>query len=196
MSNDIPLSTTVYARNTGRRAFRGRYSGTWHEIPPGVEVPVSYFAMCLWSGDPRSVDTPKVKYRLNEFKRLCVKWGCSGKPEMLLTNGPPLSYRSLPTESFPDGVPFVTVMDDPEGVDITPAKKSNQRIEELEMRMEQMAAELALARKPEPHDPANDGRMATTERAVTPEFSPADVPNLPPPPPAPAPKVFDQEASD
>lgn len=61
--------------NKGDDDFVAQYDRDTYTIPARSEGIVPWEAACLWFGDPRATDTGVQKNRLEEYRRLTVKFG-------------------------------------------------------------------------------------------------------------------------
>lgn len=101
--------TIVRVINKSNVDFMDKYNSQEFSIPAGMESLVPYEAMCLWVGDPQSVDTERNPARRAEFHRLRVRYGSYDDTEMWRENKPDLEFADA------EGNRIVTVADDPEG---------------------------------------------------------------------------------
>ncbi len=117
--------------NPGPNAFRNRFEGRWYEIPVGTEVVLDERMMWQWLGRPYLVDKPDDKARTEEYLRLRALYG-SDYPEIrdgqVVKNAEQRWDELKPSlEAFKlDGTRLITVVDDPEGAQITPAEQATK----------------------------------------------------------------------
>lgn len=106
----IGESVVVYAENQMTRPFVGKYANQKYHIGPGETKLVPYHAMCLWAGDPRSVDraASHEKYRTKELKRLRAKYGIY-EDSNRMSELPQIVYSDVET-----GERLITVIDNPD----------------------------------------------------------------------------------
>lgn len=81
MADLIPDHIACKISNHGTKPLRLQWDGSWFEIKPGQDGHAPYNAICLWFGDPRSVnigdpdnDRP-TQYRRAECERLSTFYG-------------------------------------------------------------------------------------------------------------------------
>lgn len=73
----------VEVRNEGDRVFRGMWAGKTYVIAPGDRVFAPWEAMCLWCGDPNTVDdesSPQGRQRTRAREALSVNYATYGAP--------------------------------------------------------------------------------------------------------------------
>lgn len=132
------MGDVVRITNQGTDEFRQKHGGRLYRIPPGSTAIVSFEAMCLWLGHPDAVDIDKKRrFRSDEFRRLCVKWGV-------------YEHHNLADERFPkllvediEGDRIITVVDDPEGKHLTPDVQTRAERDRLQDQMQAMQRQMA-----------------------------------------------------
>lgn len=169
----IPETQVVYLENYSTVPFKGMYASNPYHIAPGQRGIVPYFAMCLWLGDPRSVDVDDThRYRHAEVERLRVKYGAYDDMAVWEQNKPKLRAFDL------NNAPIRTVVDDPEGAHLQTKGVNVAQQQALQQAMAAMQAqvarlELELARvSAEPTHILNIDNVSTEEKQVQPEMAP------------------------
>lgn len=139
-----PEYTVVRAENQGPEPFTAKYQGDTFHIPPGGQIFVPFYAMCLWAGHPDAIDVDRQRrYRTDELRRLQVRYGthsfngcwstdvCNGNPgpsrDGVKAKHPP--HRHLPDLHFfsiDTGEEYNTVLLDPEGRTLTTSTAQTQ----------------------------------------------------------------------
>lgn len=139
--------------------FIGMFNGQRYIIKPRSETVVPFEAMCLWMGNPNSRDLDaKRRDRTSEYRRLRVKYGVyehNDREDQL----PRLSAFNM------EGEKIVTVLDDPEGKNITTTAATVQDDESLReevVRLRGLVERLVGEREPRP-DFIGDESMAGEE---------------------------------
>lgn len=116
----------VRAVNTGDLPFTIGWDSRQYKLEPGKDTFIPFEAACLWFGDPRSSNSIQsiknqhgmvsfVPDRDSEVRRLRVKYGNIGGDERFVDPGPSVDLYDL------EGNQITTVLDDPEGDDVTVA---------------------------------------------------------------------------
>lgn len=147
----------VRIRNTDEEEpFIGKYDGEYITIPAGGEKIVKYDVMVVWMGNPAVEDTDRYAERREVYNNICAKWHARG-----LTGNDPSLLPSLEAYTE-DGERIVTVMDDPEGISLTPSSESEGDIGKLQRQIDRLTARLnekvsGLVDAPE-DAPENDSR--------------------------------------
>src|SRR4051812_31898248 len=114
----------VRAVNTGGAVFTIGWDSKQYKLEPGKDTFIPFEAACLWFGDPRSTNSIQsiknqhgmvsfVPDRDSEVRRLRVKYGNIGGDERYVDPGPSVDLFDL------EGNQITTVLDDPEGEDVT-----------------------------------------------------------------------------
>ena len=137
--------------NNGPKPFRAGHAGKTHELAPGETRFLPWHAVIRWVGDPFAVNIGSDSanhWRVREQDRLSTLYGTYSDPwvtdepyEIIDPTGPAgmkaLEYVQredgkyyhphLPdlTVTSTDGKPLVTVLQDPEGADVTPAEQTS-----------------------------------------------------------------------
>ncbi len=163
----------VRIRNTDPdEPFIGKYDGEYITIPTESEKIVKWDVMVVWMGDPTVENTDRHQERRDAFNRLCAKYHA----RMLTGNDPSLLP---PLEAYTeDGERIVTIMDDPEGISITPSAedhgdigKLQRQIDRLKARLEEQVAGLIDA----PSDaPDNEGERSRPAGEIAAEIAAED----------------------
>jgi hypothetical protein len=196
----------IRLRNVGPTLWSDMFNGVTYQCPPGGETIVSFEAVCLWLGHPDAVDLgPGKTYRTDELHRLRIKYGVldvlvedplSGHNVKTMEPCCPLSQdtqwdRNKPKlEAFTiNGERIVTVVDDPDGRELTPAATSMAEQEGLQVQlkamqkqMEQMQAQLANATRADAAEansgaiPDDDAPIQTAPPFTDPQSAPITVP--------------------
>lgn len=143
--------TAVAVTNTGPKPFIGGHAGKKHQINPGETRYLPWDAVCRWVGNPfaRNMGADRqLHFRTNEVDRLSTVYGTYSEPwstdepyEIVDTTGPagmkPIVYEERPDGRFyhphipsllvksSDGQVLTTVLQDPEGADVTPAEQTS-----------------------------------------------------------------------
>lgn len=135
----------IRVTNKGKKAFTDSFDGRQYTIEPGSDKVVPYEAAALWFGDPRAIDTGQVKTRLEEFRRLRVKYGAYENEDAWNSNKPNVKITTL------DGDKITSVIDDPEGKEITPQSTTvlenqmmGERLANLEREISHLRSQTAL----------------------------------------------------
>lgn len=129
-----PQNAMVRIHNVGPKPFRQKYDGAKYELMPGNDTFIPWDAMCLWFGHPEAIDIPgdkRRRYRSDEVARLRVKYGVYEHHNKWDQATPNIEVFTIA------GDRIVTVLDDPEGKQITP---ESQTVAERDMMARQMAA--------------------------------------------------------
>lgn len=162
----------VRIRNTSPdEPFIGKYDGEYITIPTESEKIVKWDVMVVWMGDPTVENTDRHQERRDSFNRLCAKYHA----RMLTGNDPSLLP---PLEAYTeDGERIVTILDDPEGISITPAEqdhgdigKLQRQIDRLQARLEEQVAGLIDA----PSDAPEDGPRSRPAGEISAEIAAED----------------------
>ncbi len=196
--------TAVKVTNLGDKEFRGGHAGKTHALAPGESRFLPWDAARRWCGDPFAVNVGQDKsthWRSGEVDRLSTLYGIYSNPwtsdepfEVIDEFGPsslkPHVYVEREDGKFyhpylpnlrvetADGQVLKTVIDDPEGDDITPAQQStvteakamSALREELERKLRQVDLIMAQQAKV-PANPEFEGDTGnvTDQPSVTPE---------------------------
>lgn len=155
--------------NNSDRDFDGMYANQKYSIPSGREAIVPSEAMWLWLGHPEAVNLgPNRNYRHEEYERLRVRYGAfdeRDRDDNTITPADEKWEQNKPLIEAWDleGNRIVTVVDDPEGKDKTPATSSIaqqdllvQQMEAMERRMKAMQDQLAAAQRGEQSEAVSD----------------------------------------
>lgn len=172
----------VRAVNNSDAPIQWMYDRVKYILQPNIPTFIPYMAMCMYQGDPRSIDLPTGReldqHRRNEYARLRIHCGVY-EDDAKWPGVPHMHVTCYPIDS---DVPFNTVLRDPEGVSQADTKADNNQTQFLQTKMEEMAnqmrvmqAQLAANQSADAAlsaaniDPADLDRQATTSRAITPE---------------------------
>ncbi len=172
----------VRAVNNSPDPIVWQYARVKYLLAPGQPTFIPYLAMCLYQGDPRAIDLPgddpNLKYRREEYARLRVHCGVYENDSAWATC-PHTFVDCFPIDS---DIPFNTVIRDPEGVNQTEEKASNNQTAFLQTEMERMASQMRvmqaqlaqaqnadLAVQAAGIDPTDLDRAETTSKSITPE---------------------------
>lgn len=139
--------------------YIGKYDGEYITIPAaGGRKTVEYDVMVVWMGDPKVENTERYQERREVFNRICSLHHARG-----LTGNEPELLPQL--EAYDeDGNRIITVMDDPDGVNLVPDAgeqtdigKLQRQIERLQRQVDEQVAGLVdePAAAPE-HTPFDD----------------------------------------
>lgn len=139
--------------------YIGKYDGEYITIPAaGGRKTVEYDVMVVWMGDPKVENTERYQERREVFNRICSLHHARG-----LTGNDPDLLPAL--EAYDeDGTRIITVMDDPDGVNLIPDAgeqtdigKLQRQIERLQRQVDEQVAGLVdePAAAPE-HTPFDD----------------------------------------
>lgn len=160
------------------REFRGSYNGQRYVIPPGGSVIVPTEACWHWCGRQWLVDEPPLRLeRTREMERLKIYYGAhfndTNPPrtveEKWAANKPNLRVTTV------DGERYVTMLDDPEGKEVSPASQTIAERNLLADQVDKLRRELA----------AMQGRLNSVERGedqpdeTVPEDTASNIPTGP-----------------
>lgn len=139
--NTMPASASVVrVRNVGSVPFSSGFANNTYTIAVGAETIIPYDAAVLWLGDPNSRDLDGTRRnRLAEYTRLRTKYGAYADETSWDKNKPKLEVYDL------DGNRLYTVVDDPEGLESSPAPAQSTPTL-VQEQMDRMAKELELLR--------------------------------------------------
>lgn len=123
------IGDIVRVVNEGDQPFTIGWDSKQYKLEPGKDAFVPFEAACLWFGDPRSGNAVAslrnqhglvsfVPDRDTEVRRLRVKYGNIGGDERFVDPAPSVSVYDL------EGDRITTVLDDPEGANVTVASPS------------------------------------------------------------------------
>lgn len=166
----------VRIRNDGESLFTGKWAGEKYTVPPGSETLVEWDAICNWFGHPNAIDVPgdkRKRFRTDELHRLFVKYGIYENHHLQEERFPKVSVWDIST-----GQQYITVINDPQGKNLTPETQTiaeNQNLhEQMRLMQEQMAflqAQLAQRNADGNANPMPQPQIGD-ESAVAPENRP------------------------
>lgn len=188
---DIPVRIVYSTDDPDAQPFKMTYARRdYYAVPNdprGVMVP--YLLMCMYMGDPRAFDVPgdkmELKHRRKELERLRVHWGVYDREEAWLTL-PKLTAYPLDSD-----VPFNTVLDDPEGMNLDPTSiqvsETAYLREELERQKGMMMAMQAQLQMREMEQTARQASGLGDDGELVQQMTEQQVaaPEIVPPPPGP-----------
>lgn len=166
----------VRLRNAGTDPFNGKYSNQPYRIMPGGEAIAPFIAVCLWFGHPDAIDEgPRDRHRFNERERLRIKYGVYDDDTKWEPNTPKVEVYTL------EGDRILTVLDDPEGVHLSPATTTMAEQSVMEDQLQQLqrqvhAMQAALEIKARETQAEASGDIITDDAApgsLTQDFIPA-----------------------
>lgn len=145
----------VKVLNKGESDFRDGWDGQQYTIKPGQDAFVPYDAILNWLGNPAAIDySESQRDRLSEYTRLRVRYGAYENDGAWEDNKPSLEVFTL------DGKRITTVVDDPEGLDITPEIQTKRENMLLADRLALLEEELKQVRSQQ----AEEVRASEAER--------------------------------
>lgn len=133
----------VRIRNDGNSIFTGKWAGEKYTVPPGSETLVEWDAICNWFGHPDAIDVPgdrRKRYRTDELHRLFVKYGIYENHHLQEERFPKVSVWDLTNPSHR----YITVIDDPEGKNLTPETRTIAENQNLSEQVRLMGEQLAF----------------------------------------------------
>lgn len=118
------IGDIVRVVNKGDAPFTIGWDSRQYKLEPGADSFVPFEAACLWFGDPRSTNSIQsatnqhglvsfIPDRDSEVRRLRVKYGNIGGDERFIDPAPDVEVYDL------SGEVIVTVLNDPEGENVT-----------------------------------------------------------------------------
>lgn len=178
----LDTNIPIRAVNNSDEPITWMYANSKYVLQPHVPTFIPYMAMCFYQGDPRAIDHPGEdearQYRRNEYAELRIRCGVY-EDDAKWATCPHTQVICYPIDS---DVPFNTVIRDPEGVNQTEAKATNNEQAFLRNQMESMAAQMRVlqaqlasqqngeaALSAAGIDPADLDRAATTSKSISPE---------------------------
>ena len=121
--------------NKHSKPFKAKYDNQTYLIKPNSETIVPLDAVCLWMGNPSSVDyDEKRRDRSDEYRRLRAKYGVYEHDDRMEENLPRLEAYTL------DGERIWTVLEDPEGEhagSVTPPRTDDDAVAAQILSMQQ-----------------------------------------------------------
>ncbi len=124
-------------KNAGSEPWLARYANQQYRIQPGGEGIAPFVAVCNWFGHPDAVDiSPRDRYRTNERDRLRIKYGVYDDDSKWEAQTPSIEVFTL------DGERIITVLDDPDGVNLSPSTSTLAEKAMLEQQMAEMQKQM------------------------------------------------------
>lgn len=123
----------VRLKNIGQTRFVEHYANERYVLEPGAQSIVPYYAMTLWTGDPTLIGDA----RLLEMDRLMIRYGKLTDADLWSSFQPYLEAEDL------DGKKIITVLEDPEGINVTPAAPTIREAADLERVIAELKAQQA-----------------------------------------------------
>lgn len=181
----VDLGLPVRAINTGDEEVVWQYDRVRYVIPAHGDRLVPYMAMCLYQGDPRSINVPggrqHEQFRDQQLRHLRILHGVYEESEghKRWVDIPAHNVTCYPLDS---DVPFNTVLRDPDGTNLEGEVQGQSQLRMMQDSMERMASQMralqaqvaqqeqiegALAQAD--LDPEDLERQETTSRAISPE---------------------------
>lgn len=196
--------SSVKLTNNGPLTFKATYANQPYQIAPGATVFVPWFAATHWCGNPFAINVGadrSTHWRVGETDRLNTLYGVYAAPwstpqpythvdgqglypghgdiEYIQRADGDYWHPQLPdlTLETADGKVLVTVLNDPEGADVTPAEaatiSSNRAVNDTIQELQRQVAELQLSQaRNQPRlaeNPEFADTIVTDEPSVTPE---------------------------
>lgn len=126
----------VTLMNTGETDIRRKYDGEYLTVPALGQLIVPWGVMVAWMGDPELTDQPSDPVRTTTYRKLCsfhnARTHLGNQPDLL----PKLEAYT------PDGDRIITILDDPEGTNITPDSSEPTDIGALQRQIDHLRGQL------------------------------------------------------
>lgn len=151
--------------NEGDTDFVDMYDSQPYRIPAGGQAFVEYDAICLWLGHPEATNfDPRNRVRVAEYQRLRTRYGVDARSLEMSTAKIAVDNEALFDSMRPrlacytvEGVPIVTVADDPEGTTLAPSNVEtldnegliHARMQTLEHEINNLRSQLAQQQRTE-----------------------------------------------
>ncbi len=134
----MQATDVVRLRNTGNDPWKAMYASQIYKMLPGQECIAPFIAACNWFGHPDAMDglNPRERFRTDEVARLRVYYGVYDDAEKWETNMPKVQVYDL------DGNRILTVLDDPEGDELSPALQTVAEKQNLEFQLDQLKRQM------------------------------------------------------
>lgn len=159
--------------NEGDRPFRMRYLTRWYTLAPGGQMIVPWEVMLAFMGNPYATNAPNRMDRQEWWKRLMFKYGCHDENQW------PECKPTIRAYNATTGERYVTVIDDPDGSQVHPARVSIGDAEAMAAQMQALESQITMLRTMLQQNPLGGAVDATpAPNVVTSGFNP----NAPLPP--------------
>lgn len=184
-SGGVDLGLPVRAVNSGDTAVTWTYDRQKYVIAAHSERMVPYMAMCLYQGDPRSINVPggrqHEQFRDQQLRHLRVLYGVYEESEghNRWDEIPAHHVTCYPLDS---DVPFNTVLRDPDGAGLEGQVEGQSQLRLMQDTMDRMAVSMRAMQAQIAQQEQIDGALAnagidpddmerqeTTSRAASPE---------------------------